>query len=86
MGHESWSLSDIVRALPGCQGFITVDKNTNMLRIEILRAILGGPCEVGLRAVPGCLFSKGPPNQGSAPVLVLAKNSHLITMLMIING
>ena len=86
MGHESWSLSDIVRALPGCQVFITADKNTNILRIEILRAILGGPCEDGLRAVPGCLFSKGPPNQGSAPVLVLAENSHLITMLMIMNG
>ena len=34
MGHESWSLSDIVRALPGCQVFITADKNTNILRLK----------------------------------------------------
>ena len=32
------------------------------------------------------LFSKRPSNQRSAPVLVLAKYSHLITMLMIMNG
>ena len=32
------------------------------------------------------LFSRRPSNQRSAPVLVLAKNSHLITMLMIMNG